>query len=232
MVDERLEGIGVRRYVPARGGSTTVVFAHGGYGIFGDVSLQDGPCRALATALGASVVSVDYRLAPEHSFGESAADVARVARAVRQDSARPTVLWGDSAGGALVVAACASTPADAVILTNPNLDLTLGHFDADAPDGPNLATSRFAFAAWARGPLQRAPRLHEASGLPPLLVAVGTRDALVPECRRLVDHVAAAGGRAEMMVVPGAGHGLLSDDRVLGEIACRAERFVSTVRAG
>src|SRR5690606_11416902 len=77
--DETRDGVGLRRYVPDGHGSrrepaSAVVFLHGGYGMFGDLELQDASCRRVATALGTPVVSVDYRLAPEGSLAEAAGD--------------------------------------------------------------------------------------------------------------------------------------------------------------
>ena len=71
-----------RWYEPARAAHRAaapadgVVFLHGGYGLFGDIELQDGYCRRIAGALGVTVLSVAYRLAPEATIAASMADAA------------------------------------------------------------------------------------------------------------------------------------------------------------
>lgn len=88
----------VRTYSPdVRVGLGTVFFAHGGYGLFGDLDLQDGYCRLVSEVLEQRVISVDYLLAPEHSFEQSCSDLLHAIRADRgHDGA---LLCGDSAGG-------------------------------------------------------------------------------------------------------------------------------------
>jgi acetyl esterase len=113
-VEERsiaVEGreIRVRIYTPAGGEATrpVVVFFHGGGWVIGTLETHDPYCRALATEAGVVVVSVDYRLAPEHKFPAGVEDCLAVtewvmARAAELggDGARVLVA-GDSAGATL-----------------------------------------------------------------------------------------------------------------------------------
>jgi acetyl esterase len=101
--------IGVRIYWPATpsGPQPVVVFAHGGGFVFCDLDSHDELCRAMTNGIGAVVVSVDYRLAPESPWPAAADDVyavadwaARQAEALDGDPAR-LVVAGDSAGGNL-----------------------------------------------------------------------------------------------------------------------------------
>ena len=106
-----------RAHLPAAGlGHTTpqpaLVFAHGGGWCLGSLEVYDNPCRALAMATGAVVVSVDYRLAPEHRFPvplhdfcDAIAWTFEQADALGLDRRRIGVA-GDSAGGNLAAAAC------------------------------------------------------------------------------------------------------------------------------
>jgi acetyl esterase len=103
--------IGLRRY---RGLGTDpaaalpcLVFIHGGGWVIGSLATYDQLCRSLANHLGACVISVDYRLAPEHRFPAAVEDCAAALRfvsaqaaALRIDAAR-TAVGGDSAGGNL-----------------------------------------------------------------------------------------------------------------------------------
>jgi acetyl esterase len=100
--------ITVRAYTPAGAGPfPALVFFHGGGWVIGDIQTHDGICRSLANAAGAVVVSVDYRLAPEHKYPAAAEDsfaatrwVASEARRLNVDPSRIAV-GGDSAGGNL-----------------------------------------------------------------------------------------------------------------------------------
>ncbi|MTG87906.1 alpha/beta hydrolase fold domain-containing protein [Cellulosimicrobium sp. BIT-GX5] len=231
--DEARDGVGLRRYVPeASDAGTAVVFLHGGYGLLGDLELQDGPCRRLATALTAPVVAVDYRLAPEASLAESAEDALTALALLAAEGVGRLALVGDSAGGTVAVAAARrahGTPlAPAwLALTNPNLDLTLGSFDAARPGGPDLALSAASFRAWTRvEDLADAPRFDlDASALPPTFLAVGDQDALLPEARALAEACARDGVRCELLELPGASHGFLGGDDAPAVLA-RLRAFV------
>ncbi|MFE6233992.1 alpha/beta hydrolase fold domain-containing protein [Cellulosimicrobium sp. NPDC057862] len=218
--DEARDGVAMRRYVPGvHDAGSGVVFLHGGYGLFGDLELQDASCRRIATALASVVVSVDYRLAPEGTLAEAAGDATVALALLAAEGVERRALFGDSAGGAVAVVAARlahGTPlAPAwLALTNPNLDLTLGSFDRDRPGGPDAALSAESFRAWARVEhLADAPRLDlDASPLPPTFVAVGDQDALLPEARTLAASCARDGVRCELVEVPGASHGFLGGD--------------------
>ncbi|WP_454730210.1 alpha/beta hydrolase [Cellulosimicrobium protaetiae] len=218
--DETRDGVAMRRYVPeAHGAGSAVVFLHGGYGLFGDLELQDASCRRIATTLATVVVSVDYRLAPEGTLVEAADDALVALALLGAEGVERLALFGDSAGGAVAVAAAHrahGTPlAPAwLALTNPNLDLTLGSFDRDRPGGPDAALSAESFRAWARVEgLEDAPRLDlDASRLPATFLAVGDQDALLPEARTLAASCARDGVRCQLVEVPGASHGFLGGD--------------------
>src|SRR5919197_1428407 len=85
----------------ARDGATgTVVYLHGGGWVVGDLDTADPTCRRLAAASGCEVVSVGYRLAPEHPYPAALEDAWAV---VRWALARPgrLAVYGESAGAAL-----------------------------------------------------------------------------------------------------------------------------------
>lgn len=100
--------IPVRIYTPAGNGPfPLLVFFHGGGWVFGNLDSHDGPCRALANAVPAVVISVDYRLAPEHPFPAAADDAYAATQwaadhaAALNGEARRLAVAGDSAGGNL-----------------------------------------------------------------------------------------------------------------------------------
>ena len=85
----------MRIYAP-EGARGTIAYLHGGGWVLGNLESVDAVCRALANEAGARVVSIDYRLAPEHPFPAGLEDALDATRAVEAD-----VIAGDSAGGNL-----------------------------------------------------------------------------------------------------------------------------------
>jgi acetyl esterase len=144
--------IPVRIYWPEKDGPFPgVVYLHGGGWVICDLNTHDNLCRAISKRAGAVVVSVDYRLAPEHKFPAALEDsldatrwVAANAAALQIDSRR-LVIAGDSAGGnmATVIATKArdaKEPAIALqVLVYPVTNLNV----ADTPSHREFATDHF-----------------------------------------------------------------------------------------
>jgi acetyl esterase len=104
-------GVPVRLYVPERHDRAgTLLFFHGGGWVVGTLDTFDATCRTLANRSGMTVVSVDYRLAPEHRYPAALDDCLGVAEWVAGGGlspladAGPLVVAGDSAGGNLAAA--------------------------------------------------------------------------------------------------------------------------------
>ncbi|WP_462411713.1 alpha/beta hydrolase [Neobacillus sp. Marseille-QA0830] len=100
--------IPVRIYTPAGEGPFPVlVFYHGGGWVIGNLDTMDIPCRSLANKVGCVVVSVDYRLAPEHKFPAAVEDAYAAVKWVADNAsslgadAKRIAVGGDSAGGNL-----------------------------------------------------------------------------------------------------------------------------------
>jgi acetyl esterase len=95
VADDTVAGVPVRTYEPENADGTIAYLLGGGW-VLGNLESVDAVCRALANAAGARVISIDYRLAPEHPFPAGLDDALAVTRAVDAD-----VVGGDSAGGNL-----------------------------------------------------------------------------------------------------------------------------------
>jgi len=108
-VDGATGPLRARHYAPPESGGPhpLLVFLHGGGWVVGDLDTHDQPCRLLASASGARVLSVDYRLAPEDPFPAPVDDAVAAFRAAVADAARlrsdpaRVAVAGDSAGGHL-----------------------------------------------------------------------------------------------------------------------------------
>ncbi len=95
-------GVPVRVYEPLDPRGGTLIYLHGGGWVVGDVETHDPLCRRVANATGARVVSVDYRLAPEHPFPAGLDDAEDVLHWLwTEDPGRPLGVAGDSAGASL-----------------------------------------------------------------------------------------------------------------------------------
>ena len=93
--DDTAGGVPVRIYEPENANGT-VAYLHGGGWVMGNLASVDAVCRALANESAARVVSIDYRLAPEHPFPAALEDAVAATKAVNAD-----VVAGDSAGANL-----------------------------------------------------------------------------------------------------------------------------------
>ena len=96
--DEALAGVKVRRYVPEGVKPGVLLYFHGGGWVIGDVESHDVPASLLAAATQREVLSLDYRLAPEHRYPAALDDCLAVTRAL---AGQRVVVAGDSAGGGL-----------------------------------------------------------------------------------------------------------------------------------
>ena len=195
--DGVVAGVPVRTYRPAGAGDLTLVWLHGGGWCTGSLAAVDGLCRDLADRLRATVVSVGYRLAPEHPFPAALEDAVAVARA---QSGR-TVLGGDSAGGDLAAAAALQVDVAGLVLLSPALDLTLS-----SPSVAELATGhgltrdgleRFV-ALYLDGAGPTDPRASpllapDLSGLPPTVLVSAGLDPLRDDASRFAERLLEAG---------------------------------------
>lgn len=145
MVGDRIP---IRRYRPADIATQTRVFyIHGGGFVVGSLESHDAICAEIAHAARAELVSIDYRLAPEHVWPAAFDDCFEVLTRLLADG-RPLVIVGDSAGGNLAAGIVLKAKAEAItgivgqVLIYPGLggDLTSGSY-AEMAEAPGLSTT-------------------------------------------------------------------------------------------
>jgi acetyl esterase len=221
----------VRVYRPAATRPLPVlVYLHGGGWALGDLDMQDDTCRRLAAGASCVVVSVDYRLAPEHRFPAALDDAYNVlawsrthAREIGGAPGRLAVAGG-SAGGNLAAAAAlgardAGDPSlELQVLIYPALDssMTEPSYTENAT-GYMLSRDMMTWfwgqyvpePAEARNPLASPSFAADLSGLPPALVETAEFDPLRDEGERYARRLAAAGVDVELNRHNGLIHGYL-----------------------
>jgi acetyl esterase len=235
-------GIGLRIYRPlgaaAEATLPALVHFHGGGWVIGDLDTHDTLCRELANGAGVAVVSVDYRLAPEHRFPAAVDDAIAATRWVRTnarllhiDAARLAV-GGDSAGGnlAAVVSLAERDAGHALayqLLIYPATDQRRGHeshrvnaegylLTRDSMDyyhGHYFGGSKAHDTHWRASPLLAA----DLSRLPPALVLTAGFDPLRDEAAEYADRLAAAGVPTSYVCFERQIHGFVPMGKVLGE---------------
>ncbi len=206
-----------RLHQSSRPTKDTLVYFHGGGFVSGSLDSHDAVCRALCAKTGASVVAVDYRLAPEHRFPAAISDARAAVVSVFEHApswggdADSVGVVGESAGGALaaVVAQEQRHRIALQALVYPMLAL-------EGPPGAGPGLSRadldwcvelYAAPAERREP-SAAPGLSPAlGGLPPAIVVIAGRDVLAPEAADYAERMREAGVDVTVQSHPALVHG-------------------------
>ncbi|MGX9568903.1 alpha/beta hydrolase [Pseudomonas sp. CFBP 5748] len=228
--DFQLAGVAVRAYhsritAPPEGWPC-ILYLHGGGWVVGDLDSHDFICMELAATLGALVVAVDYRLAPEHPFPAAFEDCLAVWRHLAAapfaiDPHRRLVV-GDSAGGNLAAALCLALRdagqvlPRAQVLIYPALGgpahLPSRHECADAPllSSSDLERYQALYLSGAQLSSLAMPLLaDDLGGLPPALIIVAQWDPLRDDGVLYSERLNAAGVDAVLYVGGGLVHGCL-----------------------
>lgn len=188
----------------------TILYFHGGGWVSGSPEASLAVTGHLVTRTGRTAYSVDYRLAPEHPFPAAIEDTLGAYRALLGGGADPSavVFAGDSAGGGLAVTTClaardAGLPLPAAVLAfSPGLDATRTGESIDTKEGVDPFFTRasvehtgmlYLAGADPRQPLLSPAVCADLSGLPPMLLQVGTNEILLDDSTRLAARARAAG---------------------------------------
>lgn len=239
----------VRIYRPAQAPSPSpcVVYLHGGAFTKGNLDSGDPIAWGIADETGCIVVSVDYRLAPEHPFPAGVEDcyaamlhLSRLGEELGIDPKRLAV-WGDSAGGNMAAATCLlardrgapAIRAQALNYACLNDDLAASSYRlySDAP-----VTTASIDRAWDSYLGDRRPttdgyaaplKAVDLANLPPAHVHLAEFDCLADDSRSYADRLAAAGNEVVLRTAPRMIHGYLRA-RFFGPVA--AEEFAAPCR--
>ena len=208
--DDTAAGVPVRSYEPDAAVGT-IAYLHGGGWVLGNLESVDAVCRALANAARARVVSIDYRLAPEHPFPAGLQDALAVTRAVEAD-----VIAGDSAGGnlAAVIARQLREQLKLQLLIYPVTDAgvnTPSYAEFDGRFGLTAASMQRFWRLYLDGAdgLQpdASPLRGELSGVPAAHIITASHDVLRDEGEAYAAALERAGVPVTLKRVEGAIHG-------------------------
>ena len=222
------------------------VHFHGGAMMLGSPRMNDADNARIASGLGLAVVSVDYRLAPEHPFPAGSDDCLAVAKAVLEADDRPIAVGGESAGGyyaALTLLRIRDELGQVDRVRAANLvfgvyDLSgtpsnlLGRRPSTVPDilDPELAAFVLECYLPGRTPHEAkdaaySPMYADLAGLPPALFTVGSADHLLDDSLFMAARWQAWGNEAELAVYPDCIHGFTGFPM---ELAKRANERIDT----
>lgn len=219
-----------RVYRPAAGPLPTIVFFHGGGWVIGDLDTHDLTCRTLARDADAVVVSVDYRLAPEHPFPAAIEDALAATRWVADHEAELggagiVAVGGDSAGGnlsAVVAQVFRDEGRDLAgqLLIYPATDIS-GDYPSLTENGEgyflDTGTMGWFLEQYAAGADPADPRLSpllgDVTGVAPAVVVVAQFDPLRDSGTAYARKLEAAGVPVELRTFGGLIHGFVDMGR-------------------
>jgi len=221
VIDFEIGSLRVRHYRPDRtdGGPLTVYF-HGGGFVIGDLDTHDEPCRMLCRYAGCHVLSVAYRLAPEHPHPAAVKDALAAYRWARENAAslgadpRRVAVGGDSAGANLAAVVALRESPSAQLLIYPPTDekterpsrhLFDKGFFLSLADRQAFHSHYFAGTADPRSLMDA----EIASPRAPALVAVAGFDILRDEAEAYARKLLDSGTPARILRFPGLGHGFV-----------------------
>lgn len=230
-----------RRYRPlgsAAGPLPTLIYYHGGGFVIGNIETHDSTCRRLANKSRCQVISIDYRLAPEHPFPASTDDGVAAFRHIRDNALsfevddKRIAVGGDSAGGAVAAVVCQTcrdagdkTPAFQMLIYPATDSSRESASRKQFADGYFLTKELMDWFWKAYVPagvdladLRLSPLLaKDMAGLPPAFVLTAGFDPLRDEGRAYANRLIDAGIKTTYVNYPGTIHGFFSLTRFLSQ---------------
>ena len=223
-----------------------VLYFHGGVYVISDAFLAAGLASQIGRRTQAKVISVDYRLAPEHPYPAAVDDALTAYAALLDSGIAPSdiAFAGDSAGGGLAIATLVNArdhglplPAAAYVLS-PYVDLSLAGTtmetkrDVDPLLSRELLEPRVAdYTAGQDAVLPLiSPVFADLSGLPPLIIQAGSHEVLLDDAVRLAHQAATADVEVTLEITPRVPHVFQAYSPMLDEAEAaldRAARFLS-----
>jgi acetyl esterase/lipase len=217
-----------------------VLYFHGGVYVIGDAFLAAELASQVGRRTQAKVISVDYRLAPEHPYPAAVDDALAAYEALLRNGIAPSdiAFAGESAGGGLAVATLVNArdhglplPA-AAFLMSPYADLTLAGTSMEAKReldpllSPELLQARVAdYTSGKDAALGLiSPIFADLSGLPPLIIQAGTHEVLLDDAVRLARQAAAADVQVILDITPGVPHVFQAYHAILDEATAALDR--------
>jgi monoterpene epsilon-lactone hydrolase len=199
-----------------------VLYFHAGVYVIGDAFQTAGLAAQVGRRTRAKVISVDYRLAPEHPYPAAVDDALAAYEALLQNGTAPSdiAFAGESAGGALAVATLVNArdhglplPAGAFAMS-PYADLTLAGTTMETKAGVDpllsreLLQSRVTDYTAGQDPALGliSPIFADLSGLPPLIIQAGSHEVLLDDAVRLARQAATADVEVTLDITPEVPH--------------------------
>eukprot|EP01037_Dinobryon_pediforme_P025834 gene25834-28135_t len=237
---------------PAGAARGVYLHIHGGGWVLGAVDQQDPRLLRIADNCGFAVVSVDYRLAPEHPYPQGpddceAAAVWLAANAQTQFGTRVLTIGGESAGAHLSVVTLLRLRDRHGMMPFAGANLVAGVFDLGlTPSARAWGTTRLILSTrdvemFVRHFLLRggsvedpdiSPLKARLEGLPPALFSIGTRDCLLDDSMFMAARWLAAGNAADLAIYPGGAHVFQGFATALAEASlARMDAFLNGIAA-
>jgi len=217
-----------------------VVYFHGGVYVMGDAFLAADLASQVGRRTDARVISVDYRLAPEHPYPAAVDDALAAYEALLHDGIAPSdiAFAGESAGGGLAIATLVNArnhglplPAAALVMS-PYVDLTLAGTTMESRREVDPLLSREALQARvpdytsgqdaALGLI--SPVFADLSGLPALIIQAGTHEVLLDDALRLAQQAARADVAVTLDITPHVPHVFQAYHAILDEATAALDR--------